>query len=264
MTDFGLTDTYVGVMKGVVAGINPEARVIDLCHDVAPQDVHGAAFLLACSFKYFPPGTVHVAVIDPTVGTRRRALCVQSGQYCFVGPDNGVVSIACYQAGRPKIFVLENEEYFLQERSRTFHGRDIFAPVAAHVSAGVPVESLGRRVRSMNRIRFEAPTVTRGKRLEGRIVHVDGFGNLITNIDGDCIRRTFPRADSGDLIITCGAHSIRGLSECYGDASRGLAVALFGSYSVLEIAVRDGNASSSLGVGRGDTVKIEASDTRTV
>ena len=258
-SDFGLADTYVGVMKGVVAGISPLAKIIDLCHDVAPQDVRGAAFLLAGSFEYFPPGTIHVVVVDPTVGSERRALCVQAGQYFFVGPDNGVVSIACHRAGPPRIFLLENKKYFLEKPSRTFHGRDIFAPAAAHLSAGVPVESMGRRVHSMKRIRFKAPVVTRGRGLRGRIVHVDRFGNLITNIDDDCIRNAFPRSRRSSLIVTCASHRIHGLSGCYSDASPGLAVALFGSYNLLEIAVRDGHASSVLGLHQGDEVGVESS-----
>ena len=258
LTDFGLTDPYVGVMKGVVAGVNSETRIIDLCHDVAPQDVRGAAFLLAGSFEYFPPGTIHVAVVDPTVGGERRAICVQSGRYFFIGPDNGVISVASYRAGRPKIFLLENEKYFLEKRSRTFHGRDIFAPVAAHLSAGAPVESMGRRVRSMKRIRLKAPVVTRGRGLRGQIMHVDRFGNLITNIDEDCIRKTFPRIGYSGLVVTCEAQRICGLSECYSDAPTGLAVALFGSYNLMEIAVRDGNASSILGLEQGDEVGVES------
>ena len=141
----------LGEVGALVAGINPAAHVIDLCHDVPPQDIRAAAFLLAGSFAYFPPETVHVAVVDPTVGGERRALCVQAGRYFFIGPDNGVLWLACYRAGRPKVFLLENEKYFLQKRSRTFHGRDIFAPAAAHLSAGVPIEEFGSSERSMAR-----------------------------------------------------------------------------------------------------------------
>lgn len=262
LTDFGVTDTYVGVMKGVIAGINAEARIIDLCHELAPQDVFEAAFLLAGSFRYFPPGTIHVAVIDPTVGSGRRALCVQSGRYFFMGPDNGVLSIACYRSGRPKIFLLENERYFLEEQSRTFHGRDMFAPAAAHLAAGAPVESMGTRLRSMKRIRLPSPSIMRGKGVRGRIVYVDRFGNLITNIDEDCIRRALPRTGTRGLVVTCAARRIRGLSECYSDAPPGVAVALFGSYALMEIAIRNGDASSVLGLERGDEVTVVASRTR--
>ncbi len=259
-TDFGTADAYVGVIKGVVAGISPKARVIDLCHHVPPQDIRAAAFLLAGSFGYFPPGTIHVVVVDPTVGGERRALCVQAGRYFFVGPDNGVLSLACYRSGRPKIFLLENEKYFLENPSRTFHGRDVFAPVAAHLSAGVPVESFGRRARSMVRIRLPMPVVERGRRIKGEVIHIDSFGNLITNIEEAGIRKVFQRADKRDLVIACTGHRIHALSETYGDTSPGTAVALFGSYDLMEIAVRDGNASSRLGAKQGDPVSVELSE----
>lgn len=261
LSDFGLSDTYVGVMKGVVASIDPQARMVDLCHDVAPQDVCMAAFLLAGSFAYFPPGTIHVAVVDPTVGSGRPALCVQSGDYFFIGPDNGILSIACYRAGRPKIFLLENESFFLKWQSRTFHARDVFAPAAAHLSTGVPVETMGRKIGSMQRIRMPRPITERGSRLRqprirGEVLHVDRFGNLITNIEPQTIQSAFPRVDRSSLLVTLADHEIHGLSATYSDVAPGLALALFGSYNLMEVAVRDGNASLTLGIGRGDRIRI--------
>lgn len=262
LTDFGLSDAYVGVMKGVVASINPDARVIDLCHDIAPQDVRGAAFLLAAAYNYFPPGTIHVAVVDPTVGSARAALCVQAGDFFFIGPDNGVISTACYRAGRPKIFRLENEDYFLENPSRTFHGRDIFAPAAAHLAAGAPIESMGRRVRSMKRIQLPRPTVRRGPGrhdtcIRGEVVHVDRFGNLITNIKPDTLQKAFPRRKRSALTVVCGEHSIYGLSETYREVAPGQPLALVGSYGLIEISLRDGDAAASLGLVRGRKIKIE-------
>lgn len=259
ITDFGLTDAYVGVMKGVVASISLDARVIDLSHDIAPQDVRGAAFLLAGAFEYFPAGTIHVAVVDPTVGTARAALCVRSGGHYFIGPDNGVLSIACYRAGRPRIYHLENEEYFLNQKSRTFHGRDVFAPVAAHLAAGAPIEALGPSARSMKRIRIPRPAARAGPALSGRIVYIDRFGNLITNVGAEDVRRIFPRTKHENLIVTCGAAEIRGIDETYGDAPVGTALALFGSFNLMEISVRDGDAASRLGVGRGERISIRRS-----
>jgi S-adenosylmethionine hydrolase len=256
LTDFGLADAYVGVMKGVVASINPRALVIDICHDVAPQDIREAAFLLASSFGYFPPGAIHVAVVDPTVGGERRAICAQAGGRFFVGPDNGVLSIACYRAGRPKIYLLENESFFLSPRSRTFDGRDVFAPVAARLSAGVPIEKMGRRARSMERIHLPRPAAGKGPALRGEVIHIDRFGNLITNIGPDIIHRTFLGTEPGGLVIACAGHEIAGLSETYADARSGVALALIGSHNFMEIALRDGAASSSLGVERGERVKI--------
>jgi len=257
LTDFGMRDTYVGVMKGVIASINPDARVIDLCHDVSPQDVREAAFLLSGSFDYFPPGTIHIAVVDPTVGSDRPAVCVQSGDYFFVGPDNGVLSIACYRAGRPKIFLLENENYFLENRSWTFHGRDVFAPMAAHLSAGVPIESFGRLARSIKRIRLPRSHTVAGKRITGRIVYADRFGNLVTNIEQGAIQQAFPQAELNQLAIMCSNRRIEGLSQTYIDVPSGEALALIGSYNFMEIAVRNGNAMLALGVGLNDRIIIE-------
>ncbi len=267
LTDFGLSDAYVGVMKGVIASINPDARVIDLCHDIAPQDVRAAAFLLAGAYHYFPTGTIHVAVVDPTVGSARPALCVQAGDFFFIGPDNGVVSAACCRAGRPKIFRLENEDYFLENPSRTFHGRDIFAPAAAHLAAGAPIESMGRRMRSMKRVQFRRPAVSRGAGthdacIRGEIVHIDRFGNLITNIEPDTIRKAFPRRKLRALTVVCGEHSIHGVSEVYSDVAPGRPLALVGSYGLIEISVREGDAAALLGLGRGNTVKIEPAKRR--
>ncbi len=256
LTDFGLTDTYVGVMKGVVASINPDARVIDLCHDVAPQDVRGAAFLLANAFGYFPAGTIHVAVVDPTVGSGRAALCVRAGGHYFIGPDNGALSIACYRAGRPEIRLLENDKYFLTPKSRTFHGRDVFAPAAAHLAAGAPIETMGPSARSMKRIRSPRPSVRTGPTLGGRIVYVDRFGNLVTNVGPEDIRRAFPRMKLENLVVTCGGARMIGIVETYADAPAGEALALFGSFNLMEIAVRNGDAASRLGVGRGDGIGI--------
>lgn len=260
LTDFGTRDTYVGVMKGVIAGINPAARVIDLCHDISPQNVREAAFLLLGSFDYFPPGTIHIAVIDPAVGSDRLALCVRSGDYFFIGPDNGVLSMACYRAGRPKIFRLENKDYFLKNQSSTFHGRDIFAPAGAYLSAGLPIESLGPPTRSIKRIRLPRTHRIAGKRITGRIVHADNFGNLITNIRKKTIRDVFPRAHPGKLTITCSDHQIVGLNRTYSDASSGAPLALIGSYDLMEIAVRDGNAMLTLGATLDDRITIEATD----
>ena len=256
LTDFGLTDAYVAVMKGVIASISPDATVIDLSHNVKPQDVRGAAFLLACSFAYFPPETIHVVVVDPTVGSGRRALCVQSGKHFFVGPDNGVLSIACYRAGRPKIFSLENRQYFLKKPSRTFHGRDIFAPVASHLSNGVPMASFGPRVGSMERIRFPLPSRLRDHGLRGEVVYIDRFGNLITNIDDTSMSSVFSLAQRHRLLITCGGSTIAGLHKSYSDVAPGMASALFGSYNLLEIAVRDGSASLLFGVTQGEKVTV--------
>lgn len=257
LTDFGVSDPYVGIMKGVIASINPSARVIDLSHAVEPQDVDAAAFLLARSYSYFPAGTIHVAVVDPGVGGKRPALCVQSGGYFFVGPDNGVLSPACYDAGRPRIFLLEERKYFLENVSHTFHGRDIFAPVAAHLGAGVAIERLGRRLKTMQRIKRARPRIRIGQTLEGEVVHIDTFGNLITNIAETHLLETFGRSQLTRVIVACSGHKIEGVRATYAAVRQGTAVAVVGSYGLLEIAVRNGSAAQSLALKRGDRITVE-------
>ncbi|RJP19586.1 MAG: hypothetical protein C4520_12640 [Candidatus Abyssobacteria bacterium SURF_5] len=258
LTDFGLADAYVGVMKGVIAGINREASVIDLCHEVAPQNVHQAAFLLASSYVYFPGGAIHLAVVDPTVGGKRRAICVAAGDFFFVGPDNGILSIACSRAGIKEIRSLDNEAYFLKDRSKTFHGRDIFAPVAAHLSRGVPLAELGRKLRSMKHVTLPEPAIEPRRGIRGRIVYRDRFGNLISNIDRGSVAAAFAGIDEGRLVIRVGEACIKGLGESYSAVAPGLAVAFFGSYNFLEVGIRDGNAAEILKAGEGAEVRVEA------
>jgi hypothetical protein len=258
LTDFGLSDAYVGVMKGVISRINPRATVIDLCHQVIPQNIREAAFLLGASYSFFPPGAVHVAVVDPTVGGKRRALCVAAGNFIFVGPDNGVLSLACSRAGIKEIRSLRNEAYFLENVSRTFHGRDIFAPVAAHVSSGVPLAKLGPKLRSMKQLELSAPKVGPGRRICGMVIHTDRFGNLITNIDDGTFARVFDPVERRKLTVQIAGVTIRGVSETYADVLPGMAAALFGSYNLLEIAVREGSAADELRAGEGAEVVLEA------
>src|SRR5208282_3166379 len=172
----GTRDWFVGTMKGVVAGIAPKARVIDLTHDLPQGDIRGGAFALAASCRYFPKGTVHVAVVDPGVGSRRKAIAVQTAKSIFVGPDNGVLSWALAKEKITAIHALENEAYFLQPVSRTFHGRDVFAPVAAYLSRGLPIRKLGRALKDFVRLTWPEPRVRRGG-IEGEVVYIDRFGN---------------------------------------------------------------------------------------
>lgn len=256
LTDFGFDDAYVGVMKGVIARINPRATVIDLCHQVPPQNIQRAAFLLLSSYAFFPPGSVHVAVVDPTVGGERRSLCVAAGEFFFVGPDNGVLFPSCARAGIRSIYSLENEDYFLAERSRTFHGRDVFAPVAAHLSAGVKPANMGRKIRTMKRLMLPSPTVGR-RCVKGKIMFADRFGNLVSNIDERAIAEAFPGITPSKLVVRCGGGRINGLSETYCDVSAGVALALFDSHNLLELAVREGSASDRFRAGVGSEVCVE-------
>jgi len=186
-TDFGTYDWFVGTLKGVIADIAPKAKVIDLTHDLPPGDIRGGAFALEAGCRFFPKGTVHVAVVDPGVGSRRKAIAVQTASGVFVGPDNGVLSWALAKEKFVAIQVLENEDYFLHPVSQTFHGRDVFAPVAAHLSRGVPIKKFGPALKDFVRLDWPEPRRQRGG-VEGEVVYIDRFGNAITNIGSELLR----------------------------------------------------------------------------
>jgi S-adenosyl-L-methionine hydrolase (adenosine-forming) len=250
-SDFGYKDPFVGIMKGVIAGINPRAAVIDLSHGVAAQDVMGAALLMRHSVDYFPVGTVHVAVVDPGVGGTRRPILIEAAGNCFVGPDNGVLSLA-FAAGIPlRVIHLTHTAYHRQPLSRTFHGRDIFAPVAAHLSLGVDPASCGDPVDDFVRIAW--PAITQfDNGLAGEIVYIDGFGNLFTNIGAPDLQ-TF---DTAKLVFNLGSVVIQGLASHYGAREAGAFVALINSWGLLEIAVYRGSAQQVCRARVGD--KVEA------
>jgi S-adenosylmethionine hydrolase len=251
LTDFGLADHYVGSMKGVIAGICRDAVVVDLTHGVPPQDVMTAAFELLAGYRAFPPATVFIVVVDPGVGSRRRAIAARAGEYLFVGPDNGVFDLVFDELPPSVVVELTNAHYARAVVSRTFEGRDRFGPAGAWLASGVPQTDLGPEVAVQRRLNFPRPIVT-DSGVDGETVHVDRFGNLVTNID----RRTWP----GDVIdrldvAVSGYRTVR-LVSTYAEAAPGEVVALFGSTDRLEIAVRSGNAAEALGVGRGTTVHV--------
>jgi S-adenosylmethionine hydrolase len=252
LTDFGTRDAYVGAMKGVILGIAADATIVDIAHDLPPQDVHEAAWLLRTSFAYFPPGTVHVAVVDPGVGTERRAIAARAGGMMFVGPDNGVLSWALTAAGDARAVEISNRAYMRDHVSDTFHGRDVFAPAAAHLANGVPLDSLGPPVADPMMLSWPAPRMF-DDRIECEVAHVDRFGNLITSLDRqtlDAWRRDAP------VWIEIAGETIDSLARTYGAAPPGALVALFDSSDHLEIAVCDGSAASRLHAARGETVVV--------
>jgi S-adenosylmethionine hydrolase len=252
-TDFGTSDWFVGTMKGVIARIAPRCTVVDLTHDLPPGDIRGGAFALAASHRFFPKGTIHVAVIDPGVGSRRKAIAVQTANGVFVGPDNGVLSWALAKEKLRAIHALENEVYFLQPVSRTFHGRDIFAPIAAHMSRGVPIQKLGPALKDIVRLAWPEPRARRGG-LEGEVVYIDRFGNAITNLEGGLLE------SSGRA--SCEVHAKRRwncpLKTCYQAVPPKRPVALVGSSDFLEIAVNGGSAERVLGLRIGTRVVLRA------
>lgn len=258
-TDFGTTDSYVGSMKGVILGIAPQVTLVDITHSIGPQDTRQASYMLQTFYKHFPKGTVHLIVVDPGVGTQRRAIAVETPDAVFVAPDNGILTQIWLDARetwgpeRCTAIELTEQRYWRSQISHTFHGRDIFAPVAAHIAAGVSLKLLGPRLHALHEAAFEPPARGRHGELIGRIIHVDHFGNCITNITPQILEQ----ADKGpDLVISIIDQHISGLSHTYSDAPIGALVALIGSSDHVEVAVRNGNAAQTLGVGIGDIVKI--------
>ncbi|MCS6862212.1 MAG: SAM-dependent chlorinase/fluorinase [Abditibacteriales bacterium] len=252
LTDFGLQDTYVGAMKGVILSINPHAQVVDLTHNIPPQDIEAAAFLLNGAYRYFPAETIHVVVVDPGVGSERRGLAGRVGEYFFVAPDNGVLSWVLADASSCAMVELKNTAYFLPRISRTFHGRDVFAPVAAHLSRGVPLTSFGPPLTDPVRLDVPQPVIEEN-RILAQVIHVDRFGNLITNVMDETLARW---RGCANVVIEIAGQRINEVSATYSAAPPHGLLALFGSSGHLEIAVREGNAAEQLGVGRGARVSI--------
>jgi len=250
-TDFGYRDPFVGVMKGVILGINPQARILDLSHGIPPQDVPCAALLLRHAVSYFPDGTIHVAVIDPGVGSARRPLLMKSGNRYLIGPDNGVLSLALGKEKPDYAVCLSNAAYHLKPASATFHGRDIFSPVAAHLTLGIPPAAFGDRVNEFVRLSLPAPTKSVAG-VEGEIVYIDGFGNLFTNIE----ERDLAGFGREQVTISFSAGSIRGIGESYSAARQGEYVAVINSWGVLEIAVYRGSAQEHARAKLGDKVLV--------
>ena len=182
LTDFGDQDAYAGIMKGVIAGINPHATIVDICHSIPPQDIFYGAYLLYTSYKYFPKGTIHVAVVDPSVGSERDIVCTEIHDYLFLTPNNGLLSFIVHEEQPKAIIHVTNNKYFLPSPSNTFHGRDIFAPVAAYLSLGVKPQQLGIKTNHLEQLDIPKPHYKKTGQLEGQIVYIDRFGNLITNI----------------------------------------------------------------------------------
>lgn len=253
LTDFGTKDPYVASMKGVLLNINPECRVVDITHQIPPQDIREGAFVLANAFSYFPKGTIHLAVVDPEVGGTRNPILIVTDRFFFIGPDNGIFSLALREERMKSAYVLTERRFFLPEISSTFHGRDIFAPVAGHLTLGIPPKAFGKRIGSFKTLKLPDPMVKK-ERLIGEVIHVDSFGNLITNID----RMTFSQFHQGSPFhIKVNKSIISRLSKGYWEGKKGDPIALFGSGGFLEIAVREGNAQKRLQIKKGDKVFIE-------
>jgi hypothetical protein len=250
-TDFGCHDWFVGTMKGVVLGINPQARMVDITHEIPAGDIRAGAFALAASYRFFPKDTVHLAVVDPGVGTDRKAIVVRTASYCFVGPDNGLLSWALRGQRILSVHFIENSAFFRTPVSHTFHGRDVFAPVAAHLSHGVSPGRFGPPTKTFTQLDWPEPR-RRGGKVEGKVVYVDRFGNAITNIDATALASL----SGAEVVVTCGRKRLCGLAASYAAVGKMAPVAIVGSSGFLEIAVNRGNAAQRLGLAVGSPVTL--------
>ena len=252
LTDFGTRDHYAGTMKGVALGICPDASFVDITHEIAPHDVLGGALELAASYKYFPTGTIFLVVVDPGVGSSRSPLAAEAGGYRFVAPDNGVLTLAFKDAAPRRVVELTERRYARPTVSRTFEGRDRFAPAAAWLAKGIDLSGLGRVLTSWHMLDVPEPMVADTK-IQGEVLRVDRFGNLVTNVD----RRTFERfAGGGRFEIVAGTHAVDRVVATYAEELPGAVCALFGSSDHLEVAVNGASAAERLALGRGGRVTI--------
>lgn len=256
-TDFGLEDEYVGVVKGVIAGLASQARLIDLCHTIRPQDIRQGAFMLQAAAPYFPKHTIHLAIVDPGVGTDRRLLAVRAMGQVFLGPDNGILSPFLDDQFFAEAIEIDCPKHYLAPLSATFHGRDILAPVAAALANGAGLSSLGAPTLKENLTKLASPALQidriRGN-IAGSVIHIDHFGNLITNIhQRDLAELT---ADPASIQIFHGKQQVTGLASAYASLPDGQLLALIGSRGYLELAVVNGNAARILAAEVDDPVRV--------
>jgi S-adenosylmethionine hydrolase len=254
-TDFGTNDYLVGAMKGVILNINPAARIVDINHHIAPFDILDGALAIASAYKYFPPRTIHVVIVDPGVGTERRPLLVSGEKQYFVAPDNGVLSMILERESCVVRHVTA-EHYFLNPISPTFHGRDVFAPTAAWLAKAWQTEAFGEEITDY--VRFSMPKAKpAGQAIKGVVLRVDAFGNLMTNLTTEDVPAAM--VASGDIKLAVNGKEVRKIARTFGDGIPGEPIAVFGSAGYLEIAVNRGNAARALGVNRGAEVSLELS-----
>ncbi len=259
LTDFGLSDPFVGIMKGVILSINPHAVIVDLCHDCKTYEPSEAAFALITAYRYFPQGTIHVAVIDPGVGGPRRPILVSCDGHLFIGPDNGLLALLAEKAGSSGVRTIAATRYFLHPVSATFHGRDVFAPVAGHLSLGAKPAEIGEPIVDYVRLALPHAALSGTSGVKGEILHVDRFGNLVTNVT----RTDLEHLASGDFpmafFVRIAGQEVPVVAY-YGQVAPAAPGAVIGSADYLEIFVNQGDASRLLGVGRGAEVMVGRKD----
>jgi S-adenosyl-L-methionine hydrolase (adenosine-forming) len=258
LTDFGTSDYFVSAMKGVIFSINPEARVVDITHEIPAQDIEAAAFTLLAAHSSFPAGTIHVAVVDPGVGSTRRAILVETGGQLFVGPDNGIFSYLCDREPQARLFEITNREYFRVPVSSTFHGRDVFAPVAAVLSTGLDASEFGKQIDDPVRLPPLVPEKSKNGTVKARIIHIDGFGNCITNITPRDL--TEKMIADGAYLVANGA-KVKSIRRFFSEpGGRGKEIfGIWGSAGFLELAAKDKSAAKILKAKRGQQVVLRTS-----
>lgn len=252
-TDYGINDHLVGVLKGAILKINPDTQIIDITHQIAPFDLLEGALAIASAYPYFPPRTIHVVVVDPGVGTERRPLLVSGQNQYFLAPDNGVLSGVYEQEHPVLVRNITSEHYFAQPVSKTFHGRDVFAPVAAWLSKSWQPGSMGEEISDFKRFAMPKPKEADGL-LKGVVLKVDVFGNLVTNFRAEDM--TPESLEKGTVNLQVGSHAVTRLVPTFAHGNAGEAIAYIGSSGYLEVAVNKGSASKTLGVGRGVPVLL--------
>jgi S-adenosyl-L-methionine hydrolase (adenosine-forming) len=250
-TDFGLSDHYVGVMKGVILGICPRVRIVDISHQAGSFEIREGAYLVAQAYHYYPRKTVHLVVVDPGVGTSRRPILMEAAGQYFVAPDNGVLAMVLARE-RHKIRLISNERYFLKPVSRTFHGRDIFAPVAAHLAAGVAPACMGKLIGDYVRPLFEKPRQTGNATWLGSILKIDHFGNIVTNFHVE----DFPSLERRDFAMAIGAVEVGALVRSYAECGPGELCVIVGSSGYLEVSMNQDSAARRIGCQSGGSAEM--------
>ncbi len=258
ITDYGLRDSFAASVKGVILRINPQATIVDISHEIAPQDIWEAAFALKTAYTYFPKGTVHLSVVDPGVGSGRRPIIAVTESYYFVGPDNGIFSLIYAEAERLRVHQITASHYYLPSPGPTFHGRDIFAPVAAWLAKGIPSGNFGEEITDFVKLNVPVPKKGQGT-VEGHVIHIDRFGNIITNITYKDIQSIAPEgADPAALsvVVSIAGKEVKGIKKFYAENAPSEPGAIINSSGYLEVFAFKQNARALLGAKRGDAVRL--------
>ncbi len=250
-TDFGTRDNYAAAVKAVMLNINPDLNIVDITHEVRRHDIMEACFLIANTYHYFPKWSIHVVVVDPTVGSSRRPLAASINSHHFIAPDNGVLSGLYQDPEDISVYEINAEHYYLRPLSSTFHGRDIFAPVAAWMAKGIEIENFGDKIDDYVDLKLPAPVVGEEGELEGEVIHIDSFGNLITNVTRAQFEEMLEEAEKHAFELKIGDHTLSEIKRLYAECKKDSPAALFGSTSQLEVAAKQRSARELLGLEKG-------------